>query len=65
MHVSSSTSGRINEEFLRLLFLHTNRETSPLAGEFPEDSAQFRFIRDTCWENLKGSIGLMLVKLRT
>ena len=34
-----------NEEFLRLLFLHANREASALAGELSEESAQFRFIR--------------------
>ena len=33
MSVSASTSGRINEEFLLLLFLHTNRDTS-VVGEF-------------------------------
>ena len=54
--------GRINEEFLRLLFLHANREASALYGELPEESAQFRFIRAACLANLKGSIGLMLVK---
>ena len=62
MPVAASTSGRINEEFLRLLFLHANREASALAGELPEESAQFRFIRAACWANLKGSIGLMLAK---
>ena len=43
--VAASTSDRINEETLRLLFLHANREASALAGEVPEESAQFRFIR--------------------
>ena len=59
MPVAASTSGRINEEFLRLLFLHANREASALAGELPEESAQFRFIRAACLANLKCSIGLM------
>ena len=63
MSVAASTSGRINEEFLRLLFFHTNRKTSALAGELPEESAQFRFIRDVYLTNLKGSIGLMLTKV--
>ena len=38
------------------------REASALAGELPEELAQFRFIRAACWDNLKGSIGLMLDK---
>ena len=62
MPVAASTSGRINEDFLRLLFLHANREASALAGELSEESAQFRFIRAACLANLKGSIGLMLDK---
>ena len=44
------------------MFLHANREASALSGELPEESAQFRFIRAACLANLKGSIGLMLVK---
>jgi hypothetical protein len=60
--VAASTSGRINEETLRLLFLHANREASALAGEVPEKSAQFRFVRAACLANLKGSLGLMLAK---
>ncbi len=63
MPVASSTFGRIIEEFLRLMFLHANREASALAGELPEESAQFRFIRAACLANLKGSIGLMLAKV--
>jgi hypothetical protein len=42
---------------------HVNRETSFLAGEFPEESVQFRFIRAVGLANLKGSIGLMLVRV--
>ena len=61
MPVAASTFGRINEEFLRL-FLHAHRDASALAGELPEESAQFRFIRAACLANLKGSIGLMLAK---
>ena len=62
MSVAASTSGRINEKFLRLMFLHAHRDASALAGELPEESAQFRFIRAACLANLKGSIGLMLPK---
>ena len=60
--VADSTSGRINEETLRILFLHVNREASKLDGEVSEESAQFRFIRTVCLGNLKGSLGLMLEK---
>ena len=62
MTVTASTSGRINEEFLRLLFMHAHRDDSVWAGELPGESAQFRFIRAACLTNLKGSIGLMLTK---
>jgi len=60
--VAASTSGRINEETISLLFLHANREASALAGEVPEESAQFRFIRAACLADLGGSLGLMLPK---
>ena len=62
MTVAVSTSGRLNDEFLFLLFLNVNREGSDLTGELPEKSVQFRFIRASCLANLKGSIGLMLGK---
>ena len=42
--------------------MYDNREASSLDGELPGESAQFRFIRASCWSNLKGSIGLMLAK---
>ena len=60
--VTVSTSGLINEETLRLLFLHDKRESSVLTGEVSEESVQFRFIRVLCLVNLKGSLGLMLEK---
>ena len=60
MTVVVSTSGRINEKFL--LFLHAHRDASALAGELPEESAQFHFIRTSCLANLMGSIGLVFVK---
>ena len=63
MTVVASTSGRINEEFFLLLFFHDHRDPSSLSGELPEESAQFRFIRSSCLDNLKGSIGLMLPKV--
>ncbi len=57
-----STSGRVYEDFARLLFLHTHREASILAGELPEESEQFRFLRASRLSNLKGSVGLILTK---
>jgi hypothetical protein len=65
MTVVASTSSRINEEFLLLLFFHANWEASILTGELPEESAQFRFIRVSCLVNLKCSIESMKVKPST
>ena len=33
-------TGRMYDEFIRLLFLHTHRETSALGNELPEESDQ-------------------------
>jgi hypothetical protein len=49
----------------RLLFLHTHREASILAGELPEESEQFRFWRTSRLSNYKGSVGLILAKAST
>ncbi len=57
-----STSCPVYEDFPRLLFLHVYREDSILSGELPEESDQFRFLRDSCLTNLKGSVGLILGK---
>ncbi len=57
-----STSGRVYEDFTRLFFLHAHRETGILAGELPEESEQFRFLRASLLSNLKGSVGLILTK---
>jgi hypothetical protein len=45
--ITVSTSGRVYEDLARLLFLHTHRETSILTGELPEESDQFRFLRES------------------
>ncbi len=45
-----------------MLFLHTHREASILAGELPEESDHFCFLRASRLANLKGSVGLILVK---
>jgi hypothetical protein len=57
--VTVSTSGRV---FVRLLFLHVHREASILAGELPEESEQFRFLRAARVANLNSSVGLILAK---
>ena len=65
MPVVVDTAGRIYEDFSRLLFLHTHREASDLDNELPEESEQFRFLRATCFANIKGSVGLILAKAST
>jgi hypothetical protein len=45
MPVAVDTSGRIYDDFSRLLFLHAHREASALANELQEESEQFRFLR--------------------
>jgi hypothetical protein len=45
MPVAVDTAGRIYDDFSRLLFLHSHRETSSLTNELPEESEQFRFLR--------------------
>jgi hypothetical protein len=62
MPVAVDTSGRVYDDFNRLLFLYAHREASALVNELPEVSDQFRFLRATCLANLKGSVGLMLGK---
>ncbi len=54
---------RLYDDFIRLLFLHDHREASVLSNELPEESDQFRFLRDTCFANLKGAVGLIMVKV--
>jgi hypothetical protein len=56
------TTGRLYDDFSRLLFLHTHRETSVLDNEIPEESGQFLFLRAAFYANIKGSVGLILVK---
>ncbi len=56
------TTGRMYDEFIRLLFLHTHRESSDLDNELPEESDKFRFLRASCFANLKGLVGLIMAK---
>ena len=44
MSLSVDTSDRIYDDFLRLLFLHVQREASALANDVPEESSHFRFL---------------------
>jgi hypothetical protein len=60
--IAVSTSGRVYEDFTRLLFIHAHPEVSILAGELPEESEQFRFLRASHLTNLKDSVGLILSK---
>ena len=62
MPVGVDTSGRIYDDFSRLLFLHAHREESVLTNELPEESDQFRFFRTASLVNLKGSLGLNSAK---
>ena len=55
-----NTSGRLHEDFIRLLFLHAHREASAMAHALPEESDQFRLLRAACLAHLKGSVGLMI-----
>ncbi len=54
------TTGRLHDDFSRLLFLNTHRESSVLTNEIPEESGQFRFLRAAFYANIKGSVGLIL-----
>jgi hypothetical protein len=56
------TTGRLYDDFRRLLFLHTHREDSVLTNEIPEESDQFHFLRVVYYANIKGSVGLILAK---
>ena len=63
--VAVDTTGRLYDDFSRLLFLHVHREVSALSNEIPEESGQFRFLRATYYANIKGSVGLILAKSST
>jgi hypothetical protein len=47
------TTGRLYDDFSRLLFLHDHREVSALDNEIPEESDQFRFLREVSYANIK------------
>ncbi len=60
--VEADTTGRVYDDFSRLIFLHAHREASALANEIPEESCQFRFLCTAHYANIKGSVGLILAK---
>jgi hypothetical protein len=60
--VAVDTTGQLYDDFSRSLFLHAHREVSTLTNEIPEESDQFHFLRAACYVNIKGSVGLILVK---
>jgi hypothetical protein len=45
-----------------MLFLHVHRQVRIFSGELPEESEHFRFLRLSRLDDLKGSVGLILVK---
>ncbi len=51
--VAVDTTGRLYDDFSRLLFLHTHRESSALVNEIP---GQFRFLRAASYTNIKGTV---------
>ena len=57
------TTGRMYDEFIRLLFLHAHREASALDNELPKESDKFHFLHVSCFANLKGVVGLIMVKV--
>jgi hypothetical protein len=46
---------------MRLLFLHVHPESSALVHTLPEESGQFRLLRDAYLAHLKGSVALMIL----
>ncbi len=56
------TTGRLYDDFIRLIFLHLHREVSVLENELTEESDRFRFLRASCFGNLKGDVGLIMEK---
>ncbi len=48
--------------FIRLFFLHSHREASAFPIELPEESERFRFLRASCFVNLKDTVGLIMKK---
>jgi hypothetical protein len=60
--LATDTTVRLYDEFIRILFLHDHHEASVLTNELPEESDQFRFLRASCFANLKGAVGFIITK---
>jgi hypothetical protein len=61
----NTVTSHLYDDFLFLLFLNTQCETSASSRDLPEVSDQFRF-RDTVrFTHLKGSVGVILTKTST
>ena len=58
-------TGHLYDDFIRLICLHDHREVSDLVNELSEESDQFRFLRAERFSNLKGTVGLIMVKVLT
>jgi hypothetical protein len=54
MPVAVHKSGRIYDDFLRLLFLHAHREASALDNDIPEESVTFVFFARRVYLILRG-----------
>ncbi len=63
--IQGVTTGRLYDEFICLLFFHAHREASVLTNELSEESDQFRFLKASCFANLKGAVGLIMTKTST
>ena len=60
--LTGDISDRLYDDVILLRFLHTHHESSVLTNELTEESDQFRFLHTVCLTDLKGSVGLILVK---
>jgi hypothetical protein len=52
MTVVVDTSDCIYDDFLRLLFLYSHRETSTFGNDIPQESGHFRFLHSPCLANI-------------
>ena len=67
MPAIASTSGRLQSEFIRILFLQAHRETdrffAPSGVQLPQtDRDMFHFLRAAFCQQLKSKVGLALAK---
>ena len=60
--INTRCTGRLYDDFIRLLFLNAHHQASALVNELTEESDQFRFLGVSCFANLKGAVGLIIAK---